>query len=136
MTCRRLNLIDQTFSVAMSLEMSLPIPPRDEHLPDRTLAHVDQVGLELQRQRLLFQAFIDKTDQEHVLVPIRLNPLLADFHGTTFGGCSGAAGREPGGGTVWLRLPLELFLVEECHDDVSAGLDLAFLVVDHCAVTP
>jgi hypothetical protein len=63
--CRPVNLIDQTFSVALSLEMSWPIPPQDQHLPDQIEAHVHQVGLEIQRR--LFQVLIEKADQELVL---------------------------------------------------------------------
>jgi hypothetical protein len=64
-TCRPVNVIDQTFSVALSLEMSLPIPPQDEHLPDQIEAHVHQAGLEVQRR--LFRTLIEKADQELVL---------------------------------------------------------------------
>jgi hypothetical protein len=64
-TCRPVNLIDQTFSVALSLEMSLPIPLQDEHLPDQIEAYVHQVGLELQRR--LFRVLIEKADRELVL---------------------------------------------------------------------
>jgi hypothetical protein len=63
-TCSPVNLIDQTFSVALSLEMSLPIPPQDEHLPDQIEAHVHQAGLELQRR--LFRVLIEKADHELV----------------------------------------------------------------------
>jgi len=63
--CRPVNVIDQTFSVALSLEMSLPIPPQDQHLPDRIEAHVHQAGLELQRR--LFRVLIEKADQQLVL---------------------------------------------------------------------
>jgi hypothetical protein len=62
--CRPVNVIDQRVSVALSLEMSLPIPPQDEHLPDQIEAHVHQAGLELQRR--LFQVLIEKADQELV----------------------------------------------------------------------
>jgi hypothetical protein len=64
-TCHPVNIIDQTFSVALSLEMSLPIPPQDEHLPDQIEAHVHQAGLELQRR--LFRVLIEKADHELVL---------------------------------------------------------------------
>jgi Uncharacterised protein family (UPF0236) len=64
-TCRPVNVIDQTFSVELSLEMSLPIPPQDEHLPDLIEAHVHQAGLEVQRR--LFQVLIEKADHELVL---------------------------------------------------------------------
>jgi hypothetical protein len=63
--CRPVNLIDQTFSVALSLEMSLPIPTQDEHLPDQIEAYVHQVGLQVQRR--LFRLLIEKADQELVL---------------------------------------------------------------------
>jgi hypothetical protein len=64
-TCRPVNVIDQTFSVELSLEMSLPMPPQDQHLPDQIEAHVHQAGLELQRR--LFQVLIEKADHELVL---------------------------------------------------------------------
>jgi hypothetical protein len=34
-TCSPVNVIDRTFSVKLSLEISWPMPPQDEHLPDR-----------------------------------------------------------------------------------------------------
>jgi hypothetical protein len=64
-TCSPVNAIDQTFSVEVSLEMSLTMPLQDDHLPDRIEAHVHQAGLELQRR--LFRALIEKADQELVL---------------------------------------------------------------------
>ena len=45
--------------------MTLPLPDQDEHLPDQIEAYVHQAGLELQRR--LFQALIEKADQELVL---------------------------------------------------------------------
>jgi Uncharacterised protein family (UPF0236) len=64
-TCRPVNVIDQTVSVKLSLEMSLPMPLQDEHLPDQIEAQVHQAGLELQRR--LFRVLIEKADQELVL---------------------------------------------------------------------
>jgi hypothetical protein len=64
-TCYPVHMIDQTFSVALSLEMALPIPPQDEHLPDQIEAHVHQAGLQVQRR--LFRVLIEKADQELVL---------------------------------------------------------------------
>jgi hypothetical protein len=63
--CSPVNAIDQTFSVEVSLEMSLTMPLQDDHLPDRIEAHVHQAGLEFQRR--LFRALIEKADQELVL---------------------------------------------------------------------
>ena len=37
---------DQAFSLQLSLEMSLPMPSQDEHLPDQIEAFVHQAGLE------------------------------------------------------------------------------------------
>src|SRR5450759_2139807 len=34
-TCSPVNVLDQTFSLELSMEMSLPVPPQDEHLPDQ-----------------------------------------------------------------------------------------------------
>ena len=55
----------QLFSLGLSLEMSLPMPRQDEHLPDQIEAYVHQAGLEVQRR--LFQVLIEKADQELVL---------------------------------------------------------------------
>src|SRR6266540_1669876 len=55
----------RAFSLELSLEMSLPIPQQDEHLPDQIEAYVHQAGLEVQRR--LFQALIEKADQDLVL---------------------------------------------------------------------
>ncbi|MFI5461395.1 MAG: hypothetical protein ACHRXM_38835 [Isosphaerales bacterium] len=62
---RPVNRDGQTFSLEMSLGMTLPMPPQDEHLPDQIEAHVHQAGLEIQRK--LFQVLIEKADQELVL---------------------------------------------------------------------
>jgi hypothetical protein len=64
-TIRPVNVLDQTLSLELSLEMSLPIPHQDEHLPDQIEAYVPQAGLEFQRR--LFQVLIEKADQELVL---------------------------------------------------------------------
>jgi hypothetical protein len=64
-TCCPVNVIDQMVSVELSLEMSLPMPLQDEHLPDQIEAHVHRAGLELQRR--LFRVLIEKADQELVL---------------------------------------------------------------------
>jgi hypothetical protein len=64
-TCRPVNRLDQTFSVELSLEMSLPVPLQDEHLPDQIEAFVHHAGLEVQRR--LFLALLEKADQELVL---------------------------------------------------------------------
>ena len=52
-------------SLELSLEISLPMPGQDEHLPDQIEAYVHQAGLEVQRR--LFQVLIEKADQELVL---------------------------------------------------------------------
>jgi hypothetical protein len=57
--------LGQAFSLELSLEMSLPMPRQDEHLPDQIEAYVHQAGLEIQRR--LFQVLIEKADQELVL---------------------------------------------------------------------
>jgi hypothetical protein len=57
--------VDQTLSLTLTLEMALPMPHQDEHLPDQIEAYVHQAGLELQRR--LFQVLIEKADQELVL---------------------------------------------------------------------
>ena len=55
----------QTLSLDLALQMTLPLPDQDEHLPDQIEAFVHQAGLEVQRR--LFQALIEKADQELVL---------------------------------------------------------------------
>jgi hypothetical protein len=64
-TCSPVNVIDRTFSLELSLGISLPVPHQDEHLPDRIEAFVHRAGLEVQRR--LFRALIEKADQELVL---------------------------------------------------------------------
>jgi Uncharacterised protein family (UPF0236) len=59
------NRVDQTLSLDLDLRMALPMPHQDEHLPDQIEALVHQVGLEIQRR--LYQAFMEKADQELVL---------------------------------------------------------------------
>src|SRR4051794_20852301 len=55
----------QVVSLELSLELSLPMPSQDEHLPDHIEACVHQAGLEAQRR--LFKALIEKADRELVL---------------------------------------------------------------------
>ena len=64
-TCSPVNVLDQTFSLELSREMSLPVPPQDEPLPDQIEAFVHQAGLEFQRR--LFQVLIEKADHELIL---------------------------------------------------------------------
>jgi len=59
------NCADQRLSLDLELQMSLPMPDQDEHLPDQIEAAVHQVGLEVQRR--LFQVLIEKADQQLVL---------------------------------------------------------------------
>src|SRR3954449_10767191 len=54
-----------TLSLELQLQMALPMPDHDEHLPDQIEAFVHQAGLEVQRR--LFRALIEKADQELVL---------------------------------------------------------------------
>jgi hypothetical protein len=55
----------QALSLELELQMTLPLPHQDEHLPDQIEAFVHQAGLELQRR--LFRVLIEKADQEVVL---------------------------------------------------------------------
>jgi hypothetical protein len=59
------NCSDQRLSLDLQLQMTLPLPDQDEHLPDQIEAAVHQVGLEVQRR--LFQVLIEKADQQLVL---------------------------------------------------------------------
>ena len=54
-----------TLSLELQLQMALPMPDHDEHLPDQIEAFVHQAGLEVQRR--LFRALIENADQELVL---------------------------------------------------------------------
>src|SRR3954447_20612668 len=55
----------QVVSLELSLELSLPMPSQDEHLPDHIESYVHQAGLEVQRR--LFEVLIEKADQQLVL---------------------------------------------------------------------
>ena len=59
-THRPVNVIDQKFALELSLGMTLPIPPQDEHLPDQIETIVHQTGLEAQRR--LFQALMERAE--------------------------------------------------------------------------
>jgi hypothetical protein len=56
------NCVDQALSLKLELAMAFPMPDQDEHLPDQIEAFVHQGGLEIQRR--LFQALVEKADQE------------------------------------------------------------------------
>jgi Uncharacterised protein family (UPF0236) len=58
------NRQGQAISLDLALQMTLPIPDQDEHLPDQVEAFVHRAGLEVQRR--LFRALIEKADQELV----------------------------------------------------------------------
>ncbi len=60
------NCVDQMLSLELGLEMALPMPNQDEHLPDQIEAFVHQAGLEIQRR--LFQVLMEKADHELVLL--------------------------------------------------------------------
>jgi hypothetical protein len=59
------NREGSTLSLELQLQMAVPLPDHDERLPDQIEAFVHQAGLEVQRR--LFQALIEKADQELVL---------------------------------------------------------------------
>jgi Uncharacterised protein family (UPF0236) len=59
------NCQGPTLSVQLELQMALPMPDQDEHLPDRIEAFVHQAGLEVQRR--LFRALLETADRELVL---------------------------------------------------------------------
>jgi hypothetical protein len=65
MTLGPVHCADQTLCLDLELQVTLPMPDQDEHLPDQIEASVHQAGLEVQRR--LFQALIEKADQELVL---------------------------------------------------------------------
>ena len=59
------NSDGQAFSLDLLLEIGLPIPPQDEHLPDLIEACVHQAGLEFQRK--LYQVLMETADKDLVL---------------------------------------------------------------------
>jgi Uncharacterised protein family (UPF0236) len=59
------NCQGQTLALEFEMQMTVPLPDQDEHLPDQIEAFVHQAGLEVQRR--LFQALIETADQELVL---------------------------------------------------------------------
>jgi hypothetical protein len=59
------NCEGQTLSLELELQMTVPLPDQDEHLPDQIEAFVHQAGLEVMRR--LFRALIEKADHELVL---------------------------------------------------------------------
>ena len=59
------NCVGGRLCLELGVEMAFPMPDQDEHLPDRIEAFVHHGGLEIQRR--LFQAFVEKADQELVL---------------------------------------------------------------------
>src|SRR5512138_124666 len=65
LTLGPVNRQGQTLSLELGLQMSLPMPNQDEHLPDQIEAFVHHAGLDVQRR--LFRALIEKADQELVL---------------------------------------------------------------------
>jgi Uncharacterised protein family (UPF0236) len=64
-TLSPVNRQGQVLSLELQLQMTVPMPHQDEHLPDQIEAFVHQAGLELQRR--LFQVLIEKADRELVL---------------------------------------------------------------------
>jgi hypothetical protein len=64
-TLSPVNRQGQALSLELALQMTLPMPDQDEHLPDQIEAFVHHAGLEVQRR--LFRALIEKADQELVL---------------------------------------------------------------------
>jgi hypothetical protein len=59
------NRQGQSLALDLTLQMTMPMPDHDEHLPDQIESRVHRVGLLIQRQ--LFRALIEKADQELVL---------------------------------------------------------------------
>ena len=59
------NCQGQTLALELTLQMTVPLPEQDKHLPNQIEAFVHQAGLEVQRR--LFQVLIEKADQELVL---------------------------------------------------------------------
>ena len=59
------NRQGQALSLELDLQMTLPMPDQDEHLPDQIEAFVHHAGIEIQRR--LFQVLIEKADHELVL---------------------------------------------------------------------
>jgi hypothetical protein len=64
-TVSPVNCQDQRLSLELALQMTLPLPDQDEHLPDQIEAFVHHAGLEVKRR--LFQVLMEKADQELIL---------------------------------------------------------------------
>jgi hypothetical protein len=64
-TLSPVNRDGPTLALELGLQMTLPLPDQDEHLPDQIEACVHHAGLEVQRR--LFRALIEKADHELVL---------------------------------------------------------------------
>src|SRR4051812_9545744 len=65
LTLGPVNRDGPNLALELGLQMTLPLPDQDKHLPDQIEAFVHQAGLEVQRR--LFRALIEKADQELVL---------------------------------------------------------------------
>src|SRR5215210_925371 len=65
LTLGPVNHQGQTLALELELQMTVPLPDQDEHLPDQIEAFVHHAGLEVQRR--LVQVLIEKADQELVL---------------------------------------------------------------------
>jgi Uncharacterised protein family (UPF0236) len=59
------NRQGHALSVELGLQMTLPMPEQDEHLPDQIEALVHRAGIEVQRR--LFGVLLEKADQELIL---------------------------------------------------------------------
>ena len=64
-TLSPVNCQGRTLSLELELQMTVPMPDQDEHLPDQIETLVHHAGLEVQRR--LFRVLIEKADQELVL---------------------------------------------------------------------
>jgi hypothetical protein len=64
-TVSPVNCQDQRLSLELALQMTVPLPDQDEHLPDQIEAFVHHAGLDVKRR--LFQVLIEKADHELIL---------------------------------------------------------------------
>jgi len=64
-TLSPVNCQGRTLSLELELQMTVPMPDQDEHLPDQIETLVHHAGLEVQRR--LFRVHTEKADQELVL---------------------------------------------------------------------
>jgi len=97
--------LGSTLSVELGLQIALPLPDQDDHLPDRIEAFVHHAGLEVQRR--LFRALIEKADQQLV---------LSHRHGKADAGIQRRGTRPFTFKTIFGEVPVQRIRISHNHD--------------------